>query len=59
MSFGNAFNKLYSDEFVDILKNVKNPYGNGGVSEEILQIIKKVDLNFLIMKSFFNVEIKY
>ncbi|WP_295020697.1 UDP-N-acetylglucosamine 2-epimerase [Sulfurimonas sp.] len=52
-----AFEKLYSPEFKEILKTVKNPYGDGCASERIIKEIKKVDLNNILKKSFYNLKV--
>lgn len=51
-----AFEKLYSKEFQEMLKNVQNPYGDGCASLKIIEEIKKVDLNNILKKSFYNIE---
>ena len=50
----NAIVKLYSSSFQRILKSVENPYGKPGASKKLLEIIKKVNLEGLIKKSFFD-----
>jgi len=54
----NAFKKLYSSEFRELLKDVQNPYGDGCASMKIIKEIKKVDLNHILKKTFYNLEIK-
>lgn len=49
-----AIKKLYSVEFQKGLAKVKNPYGNGGASEKILEIIKATELSVLPRKTFYN-----
>jgi len=51
-----AFNKLYSKEFKNILINTNNPYGDGYASEKIIKELKKVDLNNILKKSFFDIK---
>lgn len=53
-SIGNALNRLYSSEFQESLKNVKNPYGTGMASLKIIDIIKKTDISNIIKKSFYD-----
>lgn len=53
-----AFNRLYSNGFQDSLKFVKNPYGNGCASKEIIKVLKSVDLDNILKKSFFDMEAK-
>ncbi|MEO1953348.1 MAG: UDP-N-acetylglucosamine 2-epimerase, partial [Campylobacterales bacterium] len=54
-----AFEKVYSDEFQTSLKKVKNPYGNGCASKEIITILKNVDLKDILKKSFYDIGIDY
>jgi GDP/UDP-N,N'-diacetylbacillosamine 2-epimerase (hydrolysing) len=51
-----AFEKLYSQEFQDILKDTINPYGNGCASMKIIEEIKKIDLNNILKKSFYEIK---
>ena len=51
-----AFKKLYSKEFNNTIINTKNPYGNGGASKEIVDIIKNTDLDVIIKKSFWDID---
>jgi GDP/UDP-N,N'-diacetylbacillosamine 2-epimerase (hydrolysing) len=51
-----AFEKLYSQEFQDILKDTINPYGDGCASMKIIEEIKKVDLQNILKKSFYNIK---
>ena len=50
-----AFEMLYSKAFQNSLKNIKNPYGEGCPSQQIIAIMKKVNLDRIIKKSFFNI----
>lgn len=49
-----AFNKLYSEDFQQILKRVKNPNGNGHASEKILEVLKTVNLPEELKKGFYD-----
>ena len=51
-----AFKKLYSEEFKNILINTNNPYGDGCASEKIIKELKKVDLNNILKKSFYDLK---
>jgi GDP/UDP-N,N'-diacetylbacillosamine 2-epimerase (hydrolysing) len=51
-----ALNKLYSEDFQNIVGNVENPYGTGGASKEIVNIIKDFDLNDILKKSFYDLK---
>ncbi len=52
----NAIRRLYSEEFQDKLINVKNPYGEGGVSKKIKNVLKEVDLTNILKKEFYDTE---
>ena len=54
-SISNAFNELYSERFQKVLSIVKSPYGNGGTSEKIKNIVKNFDLKNILKKSFYDV----
>ncbi len=47
-----AIDKSYSDKFKKRLKRTINPYGNGGASRRIYDVIKDYDLTKLGMKPF-------
>jgi GDP/UDP-N,N'-diacetylbacillosamine 2-epimerase (hydrolysing) len=49
-----AIQKLYSPAFYAILADVKNPYGDGGASTRIVDIIKALDFDGILQKSFYN-----
>ena len=51
-----AIKKVYSDEFKNLLKNVKNPYGNGHSSKKIIKVLKTVKLDNILKKNFFNIK---
>jgi len=57
-SIKDSFEKLYSNKFQEKLKEVENPYGNGGASQKIKKIIKNTILDNILEKSFFNIDIK-
>jgi GDP/UDP-N,N'-diacetylbacillosamine 2-epimerase (hydrolysing) len=52
----NGFEKLYSKEFKDILINTKNPYGDGCASGKIIKVLKNIDLENILKKSFYDME---
>ena len=52
-----ALNKIFSKEFKEKLKKVKNPYGDGKSAERIVKILKTADLSN-IKKEFFDMLIK-
>ena len=51
---GSAFEKAYSEGFQNIVNNTKNPYGNGGASKAVVDIIKNFDLNEILKKTFYD-----
>ena len=55
-SIKDAIKKVYSTEFQNLLKNVKNPYGDGCPSQTIVKILNSVSLDDLLKKSFFNIK---
>lgn len=52
-----ALSKLYSLEFQDGLKDVVNPYGDGGASKKIAAILEKCVLDDLVRKSFYDLSV--
>ena len=53
-----AFDKLYSSEFQKGLKTLRNPYGEGCASLKIVEEIKKIDLQNILKKSFYDIKTK-
>jgi GDP/UDP-N,N'-diacetylbacillosamine 2-epimerase (hydrolysing) len=53
-SIGSAFYKSCSEDFKNIIDNTKNPYGNGGASKIVVDIIKDYDLNGILKKTFYD-----
>jgi len=51
-----AIDTLYSTSFRKVLASVVNPYGNGGASEKIVQILHSQDLTDILKKSFYNLK---
>ena len=49
-----AIQKLYSPAFHANLADVKNPYGDGGASSRIVDIIKGLDFDGILQKPFYN-----
>ena len=52
----NALKKLYSERFQEMVKNVKNPYGDGGANEIIFDTIKNFNLDNIIKKTFYDLQ---
>jgi len=53
-----AATKLYSEEFQSKLKNVTNPYGEGGAAEKIKKVIKETELVGILKKEFYDMAFK-
>lgn len=53
-----AIDKLYEYEFKQALKSVVNPYGHGGASQKIVQILRNHDLTDVLKKSFYDTKFK-
>jgi GDP/UDP-N,N'-diacetylbacillosamine 2-epimerase (hydrolysing) len=51
-----AIERIYSLKFKKILKNSKNPYGNGKSIEKIISILKKINLEKINTKIFFDLK---
>jgi GDP/UDP-N,N'-diacetylbacillosamine 2-epimerase (hydrolysing) len=45
---------MYSPAFKAKLGTVRNPYGDGGASERVLETLAKVSLAGILKKSFYN-----
>jgi len=54
-SIKEAFDRLYSNEFQGLLLTVHNPYGDGCASGKIIEEIKRVDLQNILKKSFYDI----
>jgi len=55
-SISNAFEKLYKDEFIETLKLLLNPYGDGSASFKIIKELKNINLENILKKSFYNIK---
>ena len=51
-----AFESLFSKPFQSQLQQVKNPYGNEGASDKILEIIRSFPLDGILKKAFYNLD---
>lgn len=54
ISITRGIEKLYSQEFQETLENVNSPYGNGGASEQIINILESQSFANLLKKQFNN-----
>ena len=51
-----ALKELYSQTFQKKIKAVKSPYGNGGATERILEVIREYPLNGILKKFFYDLK---
>jgi GDP/UDP-N,N'-diacetylbacillosamine 2-epimerase (hydrolysing) len=49
-----AVDRLFSAEFRESLARVRNPYGESGASDRIVDIIRSYPLKSLVPKAFFD-----
>ena len=55
LSIQKAFNLLYEKDFKLKLLNVTSPYGNGGASKKIKEVIKSAKLKNILKKRFYDI----
>lgn len=55
-SIKKAIKIIYSNKFQKLLKNVKNPYGNGYASKKIVKVLKTAKLDNILKKTFFDIK---
>jgi len=49
-----AFARTRTEEFQKLLQTVENPYGNGGATEKIIDILSRISLGDILKKTFFD-----
>jgi GDP/UDP-N,N'-diacetylbacillosamine 2-epimerase (hydrolysing) len=54
VEIADAIRQLQSSSFQESLKGVSNPYGNGGASDKVVEIIKTLQLDGLTQKYFYD-----
>jgi GDP/UDP-N,N'-diacetylbacillosamine 2-epimerase (hydrolysing) len=54
-SIHEALTTAFSNDFQAKLKEVENPYGEGGASEKVVEIIKNFDYTNILKKKFFDI----
>jgi GDP/UDP-N,N'-diacetylbacillosamine 2-epimerase (hydrolysing) len=54
-SIGSALERLYSPAFQTLLTTVRNPYGEGGASEKIVEQLRGHALDAILKKTFYDV----
>jgi GDP/UDP-N,N'-diacetylbacillosamine 2-epimerase (hydrolysing) len=52
-----AFKKLYSKDFKNILNKTINPYGDGCASKKIIEVLKNVNLENILKKTFYDLKV--
>lgn len=52
-----AVERLYSAEFQELLATITNPYGEGGASEKVVEVINDYPLETLASKPFYDLEV--
>lgn len=55
-SISGALGKVFEQSFRSTLMSTNNPYGSGGASKKIVEIIRNHELHNLLKKSFFNLD---
>jgi len=53
-SISSAIEQLYSKNFQSSLREVVNPYGSGGASEKVVEVIRQYPLHNIVKKKFYN-----
>lgn len=53
----NALTRLYSNDFQSNLSQVVNPYGVGGASKKVVDILKNYPINSVIKKTFYDLPV--
>lgn len=56
-SIGKALDQLFSKKFQSKIKAVKNPYGDGGASDKILNILRNCNFGDVIKKQFYDLDV--
>jgi GDP/UDP-N,N'-diacetylbacillosamine 2-epimerase (hydrolysing) len=57
VSIAAALEQLYSSSFQANLHKVINPYGEGGASEKVVNILKNMDVTGIVKKTFYDLPI--
>ena len=50
-----AFEQVKSSVFQDKVRNSVNPYGNGTASQQIIEVLKSIEIGHLKKKSFYDI----
>jgi GDP/UDP-N,N'-diacetylbacillosamine 2-epimerase (hydrolysing) len=57
-SIKDAVRKLFSSDFQANLVDVRNPYGEGGASQKVIEVLKHYDLSGITKKSFCDLQVR-
>ena len=49
-----SMQRLFSEEFMNVVKEVVNPYDTGGVAERVVAVLEECRLDGILKKSFFD-----
>jgi len=52
-----AFKTVYSNKFRNTLLSVTNPYGDGGASKKIKELIKDINIDKILKKTFYDINL--
>ncbi|MBM9501943.1 UDP-N-acetylglucosamine 2-epimerase (hydrolyzing) [Leptospira sp. 201903071] len=52
----NSILALYEPEFLKSLNSISNPYGNGGATKKIIDILESLELSNITSKKFYDIE---
>ncbi len=55
-SIASALKRLYSADFQKGLSRVQSPYGEGGASEKVVEVLKSVELDDVLKKHFYDID---
>lgn len=58
-SIGAALERLYSADFQASLRQVRNPYSEGGASDKIVEVIKNYPLDGIVKKTFYDLPVSW
>ncbi len=54
-SIEEALNRLWADDFQKVIKNARNPYGDGGASDAIVRLLENAPFENILKKRFFDI----
>ena len=53
-----AIDRLYSGKFQQVLTQVENPYGRGGMAQKVFAVLRDYPLHNILKKRFYDLEVK-